>query len=129
MSIKLSKNDTSPYDYFSEGDGSDPVTRTATVDESGGNVNTSVLSAFVVATDYSYTGIVVDSINNDTGITWQLSTDNTTFTTSVTLPDMDASANDIKIPIYIRAVVANDGSIGTGIYTNPDIRITYTESP
>jgi hypothetical protein len=45
MSLKLAKTNTPAYDYFSEGDGSDPISRSVTVTAGGGNVTSSVLTA------------------------------------------------------------------------------------
>jgi len=129
MSLKLAKNNTSPYDYYSEGDGSDPVTVSVTLDNSGGTSDTNVVTAYLVATDYNYTGITVTTQNEETGIDWKLSLDNSTWADSINPADMDATSGDQTTPVYLKAVVNNDGTVATGNYTQADVKITATENP
>lgn len=129
MSLKLAKNNTPAYDYYSEGDGSDPVSISATLDNTGGTVNTATVNAYLIATTYHYTGITVDTVNEQAGIDWKLSLDGTTWADSVTPGDMDALSADVATPLYIRGVISNNSTVPTGIYTTPDIRISYTENP
>lgn len=129
MSLKLAKNNTPAYAYYSTGDGSDPVRAAAIVNGGGGSANSSVVAAYLVAETYRYTDIIVQPINDEPGIDWQVSLDNSDWYDSVAPADMDALSADIATPIWLRAVVANDGSIGTGIYSVPDIEIAYIENP
>jgi len=129
MSLKLSKTNTSPYDYYSEGDGSDPVTVSVTLDGSGGTVDSDVVTAYLVATQYNYTGINVTAVNEETGIDWKFSLDNSTWADSIAPADMNATGGDQTTTVYIKAVVTNDGSVATGNYVQADIKITATENP
>jgi hypothetical protein len=129
MSLKISLTDTAPYDYFSEGDGSNPISTSITLDNTGGNVETSTMTLYLVATGYNYTGITLSQINAELGYDWLLSSDNTTFSTSITMPDMDASGSDVITAIYLKVSASNDGTVATGVYTQPDIQIDSTENP
>lgn len=132
MSLKLAKNNTPVYDYYSEGDGSDPVSVSGTVNGSGGTVDSTTVAMYLVATTYRYTGITLSVINEQTGIDWKLSLDNVTFADTRSPTDMNALSTDVVIPVYAKAVVINDGGgnqPATGIYTTPDIRIQATENP
>lgn len=128
--LKLAKNNAPAYDTYSEGDGTDPVLPTPpTLDGSGGTVTTAVVTAYLVATQFRYTGITVAPVSEQAGINWQVSLDNAAWAESVAPADMNALAADVVIPLYLRAVVANDGSVPTGVYVGADINIAATESP
>lgn len=129
MSLKLSKNNAPTYQYYSTGDGSDPVTVSATLDNAGGTVNSSTVTAYLVATTYKYTGISMTVINEQAGIDWKLSLNNSTWLDTITPADLNALSADVNCPIYIRGVVNNNGTVTTGIYTTPDIQISSTENP
>ena len=129
MSLKLSSTNTSPYSYYSEGDGSNPITASVTLDNSGGTLDTNVVTAYLVATTYSYTGITVQPVNEETGIDWQISLDNATWAQSITPADMDATAADQVVAVYLKAVVANDGTVDIGNYVAADIQINATGNP
>lgn len=128
MSIKLAHNNAPAYDYLSEGDGTDPAVRTAVLDNAGGTITTDALTLYLIATGYAYTGISVTPVTEEAGVNWQVSLDGAVWDETVTPADMDASAVDVVTPIYARAVVANDGSVGTGAKTAADLRVIYTES-
>lgn len=129
MSLKLSSTNTSPYSYYSEGDGSNPITASVTLDNAGGTLDTNVVTAYLVATTYSYTGITVQPVNEEAGIDWQISLDNTTWAQSITPADMDATAGDQVTTVYLKAVVANDGTVDIGNYVAADIQINATGNP
>lgn len=132
MSIGLSKTNSEPYDYYSTGDGSDPISVSGTVSGSGGTIDSSVVTAYLVATTFRYSGIILSAVNEQTGIDWQLSLNNSTWANSITPADINAISLDVVTTIYLKAVLTNDGSgnqPATGIYTNPDIRIQATENP
>lgn len=128
--LKIAKNNTPAYDYLSEGDGSDPASVSGVLDGQGGTVDSAVLTLYLIATTFRYTNIslAVDA-NEDAGIDWKISLDNVNFFDSVTPNDMDALGGDQVLPIYLKAVVNNDGSVPTGVFTNPDINLTYRENP
>lgn len=132
MALNLSKNNAPVYDYYSTGDNSDPVTVTGTLNGAGGTLDSSVVTAYLVATTYRYTAISLTVSNEQAGIDWKLSLNNSTWLDTVTPTDMDALSVDVVTPVYIKAVLTNDGSGNqpvTGIYTTPDIRIQATENP
>ena len=129
MSLKLAKNNTSPYDYYSEGDNSDPATQSVVLDNIGGTKDTNVLTAYLIATQWNYTGITVTAENEETGIDIKFSLDNSTWADSVNPADMNALSSDQNIPIYIKAVVNNDGTVDTGKYIQAKIKTTATERP
>jgi hypothetical protein len=132
MTLKLAKNNTPPYYYYSEGDGTDPISVTGTVTGDGGTVDSSTVTMYLIATTYRYTGISLSVINEQTGIDWKLSLDNVTFADTRNPADMNALSADAVIPVYAKAVITNDGGgsqPATGIYTTPDIRIQATENP
>lgn len=132
MSLKLAKNNTPTYDYFSEGDGTDPISVSGTVNGSGGTVDSSTATLYLIATQYRYSGITLDVLNEAAGMNWKLSLNGSTWLDSVTPADMNALSADQVTTVYAKAVLTNDGSgsqPATGIYTVPDIRIQATENP
>jgi len=129
MSLKLSSTNTSPYDYYSEGDGSAPISASVTLDNNGGTKDTNVVTSYLVGTDYNYTGITVEPVNEETGIDWKVSLDNSTWDDSIDPGDMDASSDDVVTTIYLKAVIANDGTVSTGNYVAADVKVTATENP
>ena len=129
MSLLISKTNVSPYDYVSQGDGQNPVSASVTLDNTGGTVTSAAITAYLVGTTFNYTGITVQPINEQVGINWQVSLDNVTWLESVTPADMDGRTTDAVTTIYLRAVVVNDGTIGTRNYTQADIQVSATENP
>ena len=129
MSLGLAKNNTPVYDYYSTSDGSDPVSASALLTNAGGTVNSATVTAYLIATTFRYTGITVGLSGEQAGIDWKLSLDNSTWADSVNPSDMNALVSDVAIPIYIRAVVNNNGTVNTGLYSAPNITFSSTEEP
>lgn len=129
MSLALSKNNTPTYDYYSTGDGTDPVSTSALLTNVGGTINSGTVTAYLVATTFRYTSITVGVTGEDTGIDWKLSLNNSTWADSVNPADMNALSADAVTTIYIRFVATNDGSVPTGLYDAPNITISATEEP
>lgn len=137
MSLKIASNNTPAYAYYSEGTGATPITVSVTLDGTG--APTTITGAttnptYLVGVDSSgtigsYSGITIAPINEEVGINWEISADNITFGESISPTDMDVSATDQVVQIYLQAVVANDGSVETNNYVLPDIQITATENP
>jgi len=127
--LSLAKNNTPAYDYYSNGDGTDPVVISATLDNTGGTSNTATVTTYLIATTFKYTGISVTVVNEQTGIDWKLSLDNSTWLDTVTPADLNGLSADANHVVYVRGVVTNDGTVATGVYSTPDIRITSTENP
>jgi len=129
MSLKLSKNNTVPYNYYSENTNLNPITTQVTLTNTGGVRPSDIIIAFLVATTFNYTGITITPISEEVGINWRVSLDNIIWSESVSPSDMDALLSDVNIPIYIGAVVNNDGTVITGNYIQCKIRITAVENP
>lgn len=129
MSLKLSKTNTTPYEYFSESTGLNPITTQVTLDNTGGIKPSEVVTTFLVATTFNYTGIIISPVNEEAGINWKVSLDNSTWFDSVNLSSMDALLDDQVISIYFGAAVNNDGSVTTGNYIHCKVKITATENP
>lgn len=129
MSLALSKTNTPTYDYYSTGDGTDPVSTSALLTNVGGTINSGTVTAYLVATEFRYTSITVGVTGEDTGIDWKLSLNNVDWANSVTPADMNALSADAVTTVYIRFVATNDGTVPTGLYDAPDITIAATEEP
>jgi len=130
MSLLLSKNNTVTYDYYSDGDNTDPITALATLDGTGGTVIAATSDpVYLVATAFNYTTISISFTGEEAGINWEVSTDNATWLETITPADMDALATDQTLLIYMRATVINDGSLTTGIYTAPKVKTIALEKP
>lgn len=125
--LKLAKNNTPEYDYFSEGDGTDPITVSVSLTNLGGTVTGSV-TAYLVATTFNYTDILVEFVNELAHQDWEMSLDGVNFYESLTPSAMDSRATNIVTTIYLRCVVDNDGTVTTGRYTTPDITVSAVES-
>ena len=128
MSLKLAQDSTTPHNYFSQGDGSNPLSITITLDGSGGYKDSSTVEAYLVATEFKYTGIEVTVINDDSSRDWKISLDGVDFYDTVNPPDMDARSEDQVTTLYFRTRVLNDGSLSAQEFTTPDVKITATES-
>lgn len=129
MSLQIAKNSSPPYDYYSSGDDSDPISRSVVLDGDGVADVSNVLTAYLVATTYSYTDITVSVVDNPAGVTWEVSlSSGSGFGSSVSPDDMDASIADQTTAVYLRATVADDGSVDPSVVTAPVIRISYIES-
>ena len=129
MSLKLSKNNIIPYQYYSESTGLTPITTQVVLDNTGGIKGSDVVSAFLIATTFNYTGINVSPVSEQAGINWRVSLDNIVWAEFVTPSAMDALIEDQNIPIYFAAVVANDGTVVTGNYIQCKVRIIAIENP
>lgn len=129
MSLKIAKNNAPAYDYISEGDGSDPATISATLNNQGGTLDSNVLTYYLVATTFNYTGISVQPITENAGIDWKVSLNNVNWFDSVSPANMDARVTDQVTTIYLKAVVNNNGTVATGNYTSADVRVASTENP
>ena len=130
MSLQLSSTDTSPYAFFSVGTGATPVTMSETLDQTGGTETSAEVEVFIVAEDYSYTGITATCVNEtDTGIDLEISlTSGTGFANTVSPSDMDASSADVVTSLFVRAVSSNDGTLTTNDYTAANINVSGTEN-
>jgi len=131
MALIISKTAVAPYDGYSEGDGSDPISAAVDLDNSGAPalVASGVVAASLVATEFNYTDIQVTPVTEDVGIDWQVSLDNAAWADTVAVPAMDALAADVVTPLWFRAQVDNDGRFGVSIQTGCKISVTRKGSP
>jgi len=137
MSIKLTKDSTASPDEYSQSTGLDPVSVSLTLDGTGSPATVSGVPStnlFVWADDDTtnidnYSSVSLSISGADTGITWSLSTDDTTFSSSIDLSDIDVSSTYQAVQVYAKATALNDGSVLTANYTTADILITATENP
>jgi len=135
--ITLTKDNTATPDVYSGGDGSDPVAVSFLLDGTGipATVTASPAnSLFVWANDDtgligSYSAITVEITGSDTGITWELSADQSTWAASIALANLDVSVTHQAVQIYARAVALNDSSVATNNYVAAKVKITATENP
>lgn len=135
--ITLTKDNTATPDAYSVGDGTDPVVVALLLD--GTNIPTTVTatpatSLYVWANDDttaigSYTNISVEITGTDTGITWELSTDQSAWAASIALSNMDVSTTFQAIQIYARATAVNDGTVATNNYVAAKVTIRAVENP
>ena len=135
--ITLTKDNTATPDAYSLGDGSDPIVVGLLLD--GTSIPATAIASpatalYVWANDDtgligSYSSITVEIIGSDTGITWDLSTDQSTWASSIALSNMDVSVSHQAVQIYARAVAVNDGSVVTNNYVAAKVKITATENP
>jgi len=135
--ITLTKDDTATPDAYSIGDGTDPLVVALLLD--GTSIPATVTAApatalYVWANDDTeaiggYSDITVEIAGSDTGITWELSADQTTWATSINLADLDVSASFQAVQIYARAVAQNDGTVATNNYVAAKVKIVATENP
>ena len=129
MSLKLSKTNTPAYDYYSEGDGTDPATQAVTLDGSGGTVTSSAITAYLIATLLAYSSISVTPVSEEAGINWQVSLDNINWAETVSPANMNATAADQVTTIYLRYVATNDGTVTPGYKTAANVRVSGLAAP
>jgi hypothetical protein len=135
--ITLAKDNTATPDAYSMSDGSDPVAVSFLLDGTSIPAAVTAIPAtalYVWANDDtgnigSYSGITVEITGSDTGITWELSTDENTWAASIALANIDVSVSHQAVQIYARAVALNDGSVATNNYVAAKVKITATENP
>lgn len=138
MSLQLVKNSTTD-EYSYGGAGDDPVPNTVTLDDSStpATEETNILNLEIRATDYLYEAIALSIENEEAGINYELSLDNTNWFDALTsgaggldigeIPDMDATTINKTQDVYVKAIVANDGSVTAGTKTTPKLRLIGTE--
>jgi hypothetical protein len=127
MALKLVKVGTT--DEFSFGDGSDPIINSVTLDGSGGTEISNELQIDLYADSGSYEDISLEVVSPDAGIVYQGSLTGFDFDdiNSLIIPTVDAGSAPQRIPLYLRVVVDNDGTVTGGSYTNPDLKLTATQ--
>ena len=133
MAITLVKKGTT--DEFSfDGSGSDRINfGNVTLDDTGTppEIESTPLNVEILATTYLYDNVDLTIQSEQAGVDMKLSLDNSTWfdaLTSVQIGDIDATGSDQRVDIYVKAEVANDGTVSAGSITAPDIRLTATEN-
>ena len=129
MSLQISKTLNIPYEYISSGDNSDPILLQATVDKKSLTVQTDVSYKYIIATTFLYTNIEIKPISEQYGIDWKVSLDGYDWKDNINVEDMDARENDQVLPLYLKSIIKNDGTVLTGNYNQCKIQITTIENP
>lgn len=128
MALKLVKAGTT--DEFSFGDESDPIINSVTLDGSGGTEVSNELQIDLYADSGFYIDpISLEVVSPDAGIVYQCSLNGVDFydINPFILPVVDAVSTPQRIPLYLRVVVDNDGTVSAGSYTNPDLKLIATQ--
>lgn len=132
MAIALSRDTTLTGAVGSGGSGT-PITKSIQLDSSGGTELTAAKTFYIVATEFYYDNIALAVVDPETGISYELSLDNSVWSTGpLSVTDMNALSTDQSTPVYIRVAVVNDGTANqpaTGTYTGANIRLTAVEHP
>jgi hypothetical protein len=138
MSLTLVKQGTT--DEFSfDGSGSDPVSLAATLNDTGGTLDSNVVTAELLATTHAYTDITLDISSEDAGIDFKLSLDGVNYHDDLdsspsgdlaagTIPEPDASGGDVRQTVYIKAVIDNDGTVSANTYEDAQVSLAFTEN-
>ena len=131
MAIKLAQ-DSAGNTPYTIGTGVTPITVSVTMPVDADTPKSTSNTIFVVADDDTtnidnYSGISVALESEETGIDWEVSTNNTAFANSINLSDMDVSSSAQYVQIYARCTVASGKA--TANYTAAKIKLTATENP
>ena len=139
MSFELVKKGTT--DQFSTGSGNDPVSNEVTLNDTGTpvTIDSDVVNVELFAQDYLYTSISMQLINEETGIDYQLSLDNSNWFNLLSsgsvnddsagiIGDLNASGSFLRKDVYVKSVNSNDGTVSIGNHTIPDLQINFTEN-
>ena len=106
-----------------------PISVSATLDGSGGTVDTTIVTAYLVATRFGYTTPAVQPISEESGIDWKISVDGgNTWLDTHTFTDIDARSSDVVQEVRIKAVIINDKTLGTGTYTLAKVQTSSIEN-
>lgn len=144
MSMRLAKNNTPAFQYYTEdGVGTTPIRANLTLDGSGGTVTADSVDPVWVIFENSTGGIatieghpdnpagpLVELINEQAGLDWQLSADGSTgWGNSLTLGNQNVSGGPQTVRIYARCVATNDGSIAVNNYVQAKFRTKCEKKP
>jgi hypothetical protein len=138
MSLTLVKQGTTDEFSFG-GSGSDPVSLTAALNDTGGTLDTNVVTTELLATTHEYTDITLDIPSEDTSIDFKFSLDNVNWHDDLdsspsgdlaagTIPEPDATGGDVRQTVYIKAVVDNDGTVSANTYEDAQVSLAFTEN-
>jgi hypothetical protein len=137
MAITLVKKGTT--DEFSFGDNSDPITfQNVNIDNSGDppTIESPILNVELLSTENIYHP-VLSIISEETGIDYKLSLDNSNWFDALSygtggdaageINEIDASGDDVRKDIYIKIIIANNGSVSTGNKTAAKVNLIENE--
>ena len=135
MSLKLSKTNTPAYDYLSEdGAMTNPAVASVAIDKTGGTKTSPSVTLYLVAVGSasigSYNTISITPSTATTGITWEMSLNGSTWTSSISPGNMDCESADVVTTCYARIVANNavDSPLTTGNFA-AEFDIAAIESP
>ncbi len=137
MSLSLVKKATS--DEYSLGPGDDAIPNSVLLN----NLNipetkeSNALNFELLAENDYFTGIALSILNEDSGRDYKLSLDRTYWHGSLSggvsddaengiIGNIDAGGGNVRKDIYVKAVVDNNGSISSGIFTTPQLKLIAT---
>jgi hypothetical protein len=135
MSLKLSKTNAPAYDYLSlSGSMTNPAVCSVIIDKLGGEkVSASTLVHLVAvgaANIDNYSSISITPSTVTTGLTWEVSLNNSTWLPSIAPVMGSCFSADVVVPVYVRVKANNatDTPLATGNYSG-EFLITATENP
>lgn len=130
MSLKLSKTNIEPYNYYSVdsiGEGSNAITTELTLDYGAPIKYSEIIIVYLIATLNIYTNISVTILYENPGTNWFLSYDTTNWYKTIMLSDVDSrDINKIR-NLYFRSAMLNDGTVIDGKYFQCKILVTANE--
>jgi len=127
MSLKLSKTNIIPYNYYSIGNNLNPILAQTILDYNNPVTYSDIITTYLVATENVYTGISLQIVDEEIGINWMISFDNINWYKTINLINIDARENDVIRMIYFRVAMLNDGTVIDGQYIQCNINIIATE--
>jgi len=137
MSLLVSKNDTPEYNYLSiDGAMTSPASLHVHIDSSGDPEQqiSESLELYLIGTYEEennigeYKNIILNPYSNQEGLTIEISEDDSNYSETIELNDMNVYESDYVKTIYIRAVGDNTSEtlLSTGIY-NAEFKINATQ--
>ena len=109
LSLGLAHGNSAPYDYFSLDDSeADPITVQIELDQTGGDLDSDYVLIYLIADD-SFDLVTIEIQSEDAGVEWKISETDSDYGDSINKSSVTAGA----YPVYVKATVANDGTITT----------------
>jgi hypothetical protein len=130
MSLKLSKTNTPPYDYFSinsYGIGLNSITTDLILDYGDPIKYSGVIETYLIATDNVYTNISLSILYEEIGLNWFISYNPVDWFKALILPNMDSRSINIIKSIYFKSGMLNDGTVMDGTYTQCKVILVAKE--
>jgi len=109
LPLGLAHGNSAPYDYFSLDDSeADPITVQIELDQTGGDLDSDYVLIYLIADD-SFDLVTIEIQSEDAGVEWKISETDSDYGDSINKSSVTAGA----YPVYVKATVANDGTITT----------------